>query len=675
MNEFDENDQVLLPTDLNDDEAVKEYGRQLAMDSLLNELESTEDIVPFPAQRWTRRAWISASAASVAGMAGFALWKFGNGGTSSGTAPLARIDPRWILQPASDAEFQILSPTHVKLLRGELRFSSREPAELLVETPNAKATAQGTDFLIGHHDPTNPKQDAYEMKTTTRLLVLAGSVALANSQGAESAKANQAIIVKANEAPEKILVDANSKFAFDCYAALSNADREANLFFSPYSISNALLMIAEGARGETAQEIGEVLGFPAALQRDGNDAQLIPWEMSKIRIGQSRLGKSLRSDGTKSVEQEKLKAKEAGILKQWDTLKAKIAAVPAGDHKARYRLEDEERILVHHLNELRKNMDTLTLQIANAVWGERTMDFLEPWKETVSGTYGAGHVEEADFLNNAETERVRINAWIEKQTHGRITDIFPENSLTSATRLVLANAIYFKGDWTEPFPKNRTVETNFTLTSGETTKAQLMKKDEDETVRYAAFNADGSFFPTPKFDFGEGKPKYPGKDGFSMVELPYRGGSMSMVVIAPNDPGGLPALERKLNASSVSQWIAAMKDRKTNIRLPKFKMETSYDLNETLAALGMPSAFDPSRANFSGISSSEKIFIDQVAHKSFIEVTEEGTEAAAASGFVGELSIEPFAPTFSADRPFVYLIRDKKSGSVLFLGRVLNPTS
>lgn len=679
--EAKKNDRILSPADLDDDEALKEYGRQLAMDSLLSELESTEgtqNMISLADKNWTRRAWISASAACLAGLAGFSIWRIGKNDSFDGSQ-LGLLDPSWMLQAMSDAEFQVLSPNHLKLFRGELRLTSHELTELLVETPYARVTAKGSDFLIGQHDPTTTnnktnRTNDMKMKTMTRLLVLAGSVTLANGKGAEAANANEAIIAKANERPEKILVDANSQFAFDCYARLTSADADANVFFSPYSISNALLMVAEGARGETAQEMGKVLGFPESLQRTGDDAQLIPWEMSKLRAGQSRINALLRSGDTLSPEQVRLRKKETALLAQWEELKAKIAKIKGGDHKARFRLEDDEWILVYNLNQVRKQMDTLTLRIANAVWGERTMHFLEPWKKTVSGSYGVGVVEKADFLNNHDAERKRINAWVEAQTEGRITGLFPEGTLTQETRLVLTNAIYFKGDWLDPFPKGRTTEADFFLQSGETAKMQLMKKDEDESVRYAAFNSDGSRFETPKWDRGEGKAKYPGKDGFSMIELPYRGDSVSMVVIAPNDPTGLPALEKRLNAESVSKWIASLNNRKTNIRLPKFKMESRYDLNETLAAMGMPSAFSPERANFSGISSSKEIFIGAVSHKAFIEVTEEGTEAAAASGIRVKQAIEPFVPTFTADRPFIYLIRDKKSGTVLFLGRILKPT-
>lgn len=679
----DRNDRVIPPSEGGDEEALKEYGRQLAMDSLLRDLHGAEaagGIVEFPAKNWNRRAWLSAS---VAAMAGFAVWKFGQG-SGPGGEHLAALDPRWILNAAAGAEYRILGANHIELLRGELRLTSLEPAKLLVETPFAKATANGTDFFIGSHDPEPPNPETNKMKknTLTRLLVLAGSVTLATSQGEETAKANEAVVAKADQPPEKILVNANTEFAFDFYARLAAAKGDGNLFFSPYSISNALLMVAEGARGETALEMGKVLGFPESLLRYGKDAQKIPWEMSVMRAGQSRLNQLIEGKESLSPEQAKLREKETEMLKKWEKLKILVEeARESDDFEKQMRASNDESRLVHDLNQLRKKMNTITLRMANAVWGDRTANFLEPWKKTVGETYGTGAVREVDFVNDFESERKRINTWVEDQTEDRIKNLLPEDSLNSETRLVLANAIYFKGDWLEPFSEKRTTEGTFTLTSGDAVKASLMKKNSDDSARYAAFNADGSLFATPKtIPFEGGKSQtYPGKDGFSMVEMPYRGGEVSMVMIAPNDPAGLPKIEKNLKASNVSKWIADLKQRKTHVILPKFKMETSYSLSGILAEMGMPTAFDRNEANFTGMSAGEDLYIGAAFHKAFIEVNEKGTEAAAATGMViptvGIQRSVPFIPTFQADRPFIYLIRDQKSGAILFLGRVLNPGS
>lgn len=207
-----------------------------------------------------------------------------------------------------------------------------------------------------------------------------------------------------------------------------------------------------------------------------------------------------------------------------------------------------------------------------------------------------------------------------------------------------------------------------------------MMKSHDELARYAAFNGDGTLFETPLKVPVEGArpPVYPGDEGFAMVEMPYQGGRVSMVVLAPNDPKGLPALEKILSGSNVSTWTKSLRQRETTIRLPKFKMAASYDLKETLSSMGMPTAFNVGQANFTGISKSEEFYVGAAVHQAFIEVNEKGTEAAAATGMsLDERSAlkpeVPFTPVFNADRPFVYLIRDVESGAVLFMGRITNP--
>ena len=465
----------------------------------------------------------------------------------------------------------------------------------------------------------------------TRLLVLSGMVTLATDQGSVAATANEAAVAAAGERPEKIALQANSEFAFDLYAQLAKEHAGKNLFFSPHSLSNALLMTAEGARAKTADEMGEVLGFPDSLRRTGDDAQQIPWEMGKIHVGQAQLNRLFKN----------------------------------------------------------KQIDPLELRVANAVWGEKTNAFAAPWVRTIRSAYDTGAVQEADFLGNPERERARINAWVEEQTKQRIKNLLPIGSIKRTTRLVLTNAVYFKADWESPFSKKSTRDDEFMLGSGAVVKVPIMSKRGMKNARYAAFNADGSFFATPENLPGQvpKPPTYPDKSGFAMVELPYRDGKISMIVIAPNRPDGLPALEANLKSASVEKWITDLKHRPVHLNLPKFKSETTYNLNQTLGAMGMNRAFTdpalPGGADFSGMMESpnpnNRVYIQLVAHKAFIEIDEEGTEAAAATGVAMDegdatsTEIIPFTPVFRADRPFLYLIRDKKSGAILFLGRVSDP--
>jgi serine protease inhibitor len=484
----------IIPPVYGDEEALREYGRQLAIDSLMQEAlldgEANErpiNIVPLRQRRWRRRVWIPAAAAALVALAGLSLWKLGNQ-----PATLAALDPRWVLLAATDADYRIIDPNRAELRKGELRFTSLQPASLVVGTPNATSTAQGTDFLIGHHladskRPSQDKQDSssdHPMKQTTnltRLLVFAGTVILATDQGSLAAGPNEAVVAQAGDAPQKILVAANSSFAFDLYARLVKENLGENLFFSPYSMSNALLMAAEGARGQTAREMGTELGFPEALRRQGDDSQLIPWEMSKIRVGQSELNRLMNKEEAITQEQAKLRAEEASLAAKLAEMEKKLEESnkerrKQGKYDGPIDLDYEKDDVARNLEAVRIRIDTSKLRVANAIWGEQTFPFNEDWKATVTGSYGAGAVQLADFIANADKERLRINKWAEEQTEVLIKDPFPEGSLNAETRLAIVNAIYFKGDWKKPFKKSATSPQSFTLGSGETIQTAIMNK-------------------------------------------------------------------------------------------------------------------------------------------------------------------------------------------------------
>ena len=282
----------------------------------------------------------------------------------------------------------------------------------------------------------------------------------------------------------------------------------------------------------------------------------------------------------------------------------------------------------------------------------------------------------------ARGRRRQINAWVENQTNKRIKDLVPNGAVDDLTRLVLTNAIYFKGDWGEPFVESATSEDDFSIAAGTRVRVPMMHKYGMSVARYAAFNADGTFFPTPVEVPINQKPDpqtlYPGKGGFVAVELPYKGGDLSMVVIMPQDADGLAELEKKISGGNLQTWISKLQGRRVNVHLLKFKLETAYRMKDTLSTMGMVRIFvDPSLPNsaqFDGIfvsrDPSSKPFISEVLHKAFVEVTEKGTEAAAATSLVAVAAAvhptAPFTPTFRTDRPFEFLIRDTKSGSILF---------
>ena len=260
---------------------------------------------------------------------------------------------------------------------------------------------------------------------------------------------------------------------------------------------------------------------------------------------------------------------------------------------------------------------------------------------------------------------------------------------------MLVNAIYFKGDWSVPFEVKYTRERDFTLSDGSKVKQSIMYASELKGARYAGFNTDGSLFNTPmRISPGQKTDLYPGKGGFKMIELPYKGDELSMVVIAPNDPSQLAAIEQKMTEENLTGWISNLKQRDVEVHMPKFKLETAYTLGDskskrTLQTMGMVRAFvdprDPQNgAVFDGMSHAtdpdNKLYITKVLHKAFVEVNEKGTEAAAATAVVMAVPTSaaikvPFTPSFKADRPFIYLIRDRVTGSILFLGRMEDPSN
>jgi serpin B len=221
------------------------------------------------------------------------------------------------------------------------------------------------------------------------------------------------------------------------------------------------------------------------------------------------------------------------------------------------------------------------------------------------------------------------------------------------TRLVLTNAIYFKGDWTEPFKKEATQEAPFHLSREQRTTVPLMHRTDD--FRYAAV------------------------DDLQILELPYgQQGHLSMVVLLPKAVDGLPQMEKKLSSENLQTWLAGLRSREVRVFLPRFKMTSQFQLKDVLESMGMTSAFTPGAADFSRLSSEGELFLSAVIHKAFVDVNEEGTEAAAATAATVALTAAPVAQepaVFRADHPFVFLIRDNRTQSILFLGRLMNPKS
>src|SRR5262245_12632062 len=289
------------------------------------------------------------------------------------------------------------------------------------------------------------------------------------------------------------------------------------------------------------------------------------------------------------------------------------------------------------------------LSIANRLWGQRGMSFLEPFVEVTRRDYGA-ELGLVDFATKAEGARGEINGWVAKETEQKIRDLIPAGVLGPDTRLVLANAIYFRGDWAHQFEKSATREQPFHVSGGTTVAVALMFAKM--TVGFGA-QPDG---------------------GLKVVELPYKGDDLSMLVLLPDAPDGLADMEAKLTAENLRQWTTGLVRRDVLVYLPRFSEESGFGLGSTLAAMGMPLAFSD-RADFSGMNGKRDLSISAVLHKARVDVDEQGTEAAAATGVaVGVRAVRPEEPpTFRADHPFVFFIRHNPTGAILFLGRLTNP--
>ncbi|MCX5669707.1 MAG: serpin family protein [Planctomycetota bacterium] len=287
------------------------------------------------------------------------------------------------------------------------------------------------------------------------------------------------------------------------------------------------------------------------------------------------------------------------------------------------------------------------LVVANALWLQKGYPFKESFTRLVKDSYSAG-LNEVDYAA-PEPARKTINDWLEKATGDKITDLIPPGVLNELTRLVLTNAVYFKSDWAAPFSKQKTKDGPFQLGEGNTVNVPLM---------------------TQWTHVG-----YMETKDFQLADLPYKANELSMTVLLPRKADGLKALEDKLSAKALAQWIGKAKVTYVDLTVPRFKFTSQFGLKEPLSQLGMVDAFDPRRANFSGMTTMEKLFISAVLHNAFVAVDEEGTEAAAATAVTVTALAVPEEPkiVFRADRPFLFLIRHRPTGAVLFLGRLANP--
>ena len=374
------------------------------------------------------------------------------------------------------------------------------------------------------------------------------------------------------------LVQGNSQFAFDVYQSLK--DQSGNLFFSPYSLTQALAMTYAGANGKTQQQMAGALHFS---------------------LPDNRLHATLN-------------ALDVGLAAMGDT---------------------------------QNDQSSFKLSVVNALWGQVGYPFLPDYLDVLSKYYGSG-VHTLDFNKAPEVSRQAINAWVSQQTNQRIQDLIAQGVITPDTRMVLTNAIYFKAAWQKAFEKNQTADGPFFISNDSAVQAPMMHQ--------------------------QSMAGYLKENGVQVVELPYTNPDFSMVIIMP-DTDTFRQFEGSMDASKTAALIQAIKPVEVDLTLPKFKFDDSFSLVKSLQGLGMTDAFAPGVADFSKIDSGKgQLFIQDVLHKAFISVDEQGTEAAAATGVVvGTTAMPAESVKVVIDHPFLFLIRDKQSGAILFIGRVVNP--
>ena len=304
------------------------------------------------------------------------------------------------------------------------------------------------------------------------------------------------------------------------------------------------------------------------------------------------------------------------------------------------------------LGDLNTTHQNYQLNVANALWAQQGYTFLDSFLNVLKTNYGAG-LNQVNFKGATEAARLTINQWVEKKTQDKIKDLLQPGALRSDTRLVLTNAIYFKGDWETQFDKAQTKNEVFFYPRSQTPTTPLMHRE-------------GSF-------------SYFNGGTFQALEIPYKSKELSIIIFLPKDRGGLSEMEQSLTASNLQQWLHQLGPvSKVIVTLPKFKSTQQFELGSTLRAMGMPAAFGGS-ADFSGMTGKRDFAISEVIHKAYIDVNEEGTEAAAATSVtmraMAMRPVEQAPPVFRADHPFVFLIRDNRSDSILFMGRMANPAS
>ncbi|KAM9337509.1 leukocyte elastase inhibitor-like [Symphorus nematophorus] len=377
------------------------------------------------------------------------------------------------------------------------------------------------------------------------------------------------------------LSKANTTFSLALFKKLSDNDKTANVFYSPFSISSALAMVMLGTSGNTYTQMSECLK-------------------------------------TKDIQ------------------------------------DDVHVSFAQLLSELNKADAPYALSVANRLYGEQSYQFVQDFLANTKKHYKA-ELESVDFKTNSEAARLNINNWVENQTQGKIKDLLAQGVVDAMTRLVLVNAIYFKGNWNKQFKESATRDAQFRLNKNDTKPVKMMHQESKFPLTYIP------------------------EANCQILEMPYKGKELSMLIFLPKDiedsTTGLEKLEEQLTYENFVEWTRPdmMDEIEVQVGLPRFKMEETYDMKNVLISMGMVDAFDMAMSDFSGMSPANDLVLSKVVHKAFVEVNEEGTEAAAATGVIMTACCYRPPATFIADHPFLFFIRHNPSKSILFAGRYCSP--
>ena len=406
----------------------------------------------------------------------------------------------------------------------------------------------------------------------TLIVVLAVFIGVIRNNSNSIIEKTEPLAVDTNATAESVATLSNlmNDFSFKMYEQLYSEGE--NVFFSPYSIFVALAMTYEGARGDTAEEMYNVLGFPQ------ND-DIILCSFGKI------------------------------------------------------------------YNEFNQNKE-YTLNTANALWIKKDYEFLSQYLTFINDYY-MGRATEVDFSDPANAAAL-INDWVEKNTGGKIKDLIKESDIHESLAMILTNAIYFKGLWANQFDPEDTSDRNFELSTGSTVGVPTMSLSDDDI----SWN-------------------YTETDDLQILELPYKGDKLSMYILLPKE-NNITTLQEMLTYENFTNWKSSLYETQVEVFLPKFKLETEYSIEDHLKNMGMNIPFTPD-ADFSGMNGKQDLFIEKVRHKAFIEVNEEGTEAAAATSVHMALTALPTFIEFNCNHPFIFLIQHKDTDVILFMGKVANP--